>query len=395
MNKKKWFSLAPSVFIWRKKEQCLFYDSDTFRSKLLCVENSAIDGFISELQNIDNLYCIDITEKSDEKIISLLKEIIHLKMGRVVGEDEMHGKRPVQLPPLLNVQSDVERLQIEGITHLTIGENVLEYIHEVRIILSENIEPQTIQSILFFIESLRKSNLYSIKISGYTPDFNPLTVFWQSLHSMPALKTIELDFNDDILIDVLLGIKELAIENYKLQIQIGSDFNENYFDKVDNFLQSERITHAYEFAISSEDEFEKIRKKIKDFNPESMRIKPIFTGHNHTFFENSVYVDENDILNAEMTKKNIFAHQALNTNDFGKLTITSDGMVYANPRFPHLGTAEDDIRLLVYREISVGASWRRIRDMAPCSDCIYQWLCSSPSDYELELNKPNLCHVKQ
>ena len=394
MNKKKWFSLAPSVFVWREKDKCLFYDSDTFRSKMFYADNSAVDGFISEMQNIDNLYCIDITEKPDEQINSLVKELIYLKMGRVVGEDETHGRRPVQLPPLLNVQSDVERLRIEGITHLTIGENVIEYIHEVRIILSENMKSQTIQSILFFIESLRKSNLYAIKISGYTPDFNRLTDFWLSLNSMPALKTIELDFNDN-LCDVLHRIKRLSIENYKLLIHIKPDFNKGLFEKTDSYLQSEKIIHAYEFAISSEEEFETIQEKLKGFNHEFMDIKPVFTGDNHAFFQKNVYIDENDIRNAEMTKKNIFAHQALNTNDFGKLTITSDGTVYANPHFPPLGTVEDDIRLLVYREISVGASWRRIRDMAPCSDCIYQWLCSSPSDYELELNKPNLCHVKQ
>ena len=394
MNKKKWFSLAPSVFIWREKEKCLFYDSDSFRSKMFSTYNPAINNFINELQNIDNLHCIEITEKTDDKIISLLKELINLKMGMVVNENETHGRRPIQLPPLLNVQSDVERLRIDEVTHLTIGENVLEYIHEVHIMLSKNIELKTIFSIINFIDTLRKSNLYAIKISGYTPELNRLTDFWLSLNSIPVIKTIILDFNDD-LFDIMYSIQGFSVENYILLIQIKPDFDKELLKKIDINLRSKKIIHKYQFAISNEEEFETIKEKIKDINHESMDIRPVFTGHNHFFFENNVYVDENDIQNAIMTKKNIFAHQSLNTNDFGKLTITSDGTVYANPLFPPLGTVEDDIRLLIYKEMSVGTSWRRIRDMAPCCDCIYQWLCSSPSDYELELNKPNLCHIKQ
>ena len=97
---------------------------------------------------------------------------------------------------------------------------------------------------------------------------------------------------------------------------------------------------------------------------------------------------------SHQTKQNIFAHQALNTNDFGKLTIKSNGKVYANVYQAPIGSIEEDIRSLVYKEMSEGSSWLRLRDMQPCSDCVFQWLCPSPSDYELEIGRPDLCHVK-
>ena len=74
--------------------------------------------------------------------------------------------------------------------------------------------------------------------------------------------------------------------------------------------------------------------------------------------------------------------------------IFSDGKVYANVYHEPLGTIDDDIRELIYKEMDKGTSWRRIRDMKPCCDCVYQWLCPSPSNYELAIGKPNLCHVK-
>ena len=96
-----------------------------------------------------------------------------------------------------------------------------------------------------------------------------------------------------------------------------------------------------------------------------------------------------------MSKREIFAHQALNTNYFGKLTISSDGNVYSNINGKPLGTINDDVKQLILHEMENGSYWLKIRDMEPCCNCVYQWLCPSPSDYELQIGKPNLCHVKQ
>lgn len=43
--------------------------------------------------------------------------------------------------------------------------------------------------------------------------------------------------------------------------------------------------------------------------------------------------------------------------------------------------------------IGLGAYFLK-RVQNPCNACIYQWLCPSPSNYELAIGKPNLCHVK-
>jgi pseudo-rSAM protein len=395
LNQKKWFSLFPSVFIWRKTDECLFYDSNTFRSKRICMNNSGIEAIVNYLQIIDNLYCIEIdkTLSSDKQTLSFLEELAALNMGMIVKDDGTGSRRPVQLPPILNLQSAVERLNNKDLTDLTAGENILDYVHEIHLLLSDNMQSKTIESIMNLLDSLRKSNLYTIKISGYIHALNKLMEFRQLLNTMPAIKTVVLDFKDDIF-DSLWEVKGFNMQNLRLFIRVTSGFNKELYCKVENFLQSEELSHEYEFAVSSEDEFEDIQAKIQDVTPESMDIKPIFNGRNHIFFENNVYLDEEDCLKTEMTKRDIFAHQVLNMNDFGKLTFTSDGKVYANPYFPLLGTVENDIREIVYKEMLEGASWRRIRDMKPCCECIYQWLCPPLSNYELALGKPNLCHVK-
>lgn len=101
------------------------------------------------------------------------------------------------------------------------------------------------------------------------------------------------------------------------------------------------------------------------------------------------------ILDLQPTKREIYANQTINRNEFGKITVLPNGDILANPNNKKLGTIKDDrIHDIIYREMTEGNSWLRIRDQKPCCDCIYQWLCPSPSNYESVIGKPNLCHVK-
>ena len=76
------------------------------------------------------------------------------------------------------------------------------------------------------------------------------------------------------------------------------------------------------------------------------------------------------------------------------MTIFPNGNVYADVNEPPLGTVDDSPLSIVYKEISEGKSWLRIRKQAPCNGCVYQWLCPSPSNYETIIGQQNLCHLK-
>ena len=97
----------------------------------------------------------------------------------------------------------------------------------------------------------------------------------------------------------------------------------------------------------------------------------------------------------ELSKNEIFIRQAININDFGQLTVMPDGKVYANVNTPSLGTVDDSPYSIVYKEFTNGQSWFRLRTQAPCENCIYQWLCPSPSNYETVIGQPNLCHLEE
>jgi len=180
----------------------------------------------------------------------------------------------------------------------------------------------------------------------------------------------------------------------RIRILVPENFDIIHIRKIAETLENIPINYEWEFLIISVQTYEKAMAIIDELHLEDFQIIPYYNGKNLEFFEDNVYLTEEDLQNPGLKKREVFAHQVLNTNDFGKLHILPDGKIYASLYHKPLGTIDDDVRELIYKEMDKGTSWRRKRDMKPCSDCVYRWLCPSPSDYELAIDKTNLCHVK-
>lgn len=92
--------------------------------------------------------------------------------------------------------------------------------------------------------------------------------------------------------------------------------------------------------------------------------------------------------------KDIFRKHIINKDNFGKLFILSNGDIYANILHKKLGNIKtDSIYQIVKKEIEIGESWLRIRNQKTCCDCLYQYICPSPSDLDLMIGQLNLCTV--
>lgn len=120
-------------------------------------------------------------------------------------------------------------------------------------------------------------------------------------------------------------------------------------------------------------------------------IVPVYDD-NAEFFNENIFLTREDILGSQLSKREIFAHQSLNTTEFGQLTVMPDGLVYSSVNHLHIGKIDDDIIDIIVTELKQNYSWRRIRDSARCSKCLYQWLCPSPSNYEVVMQKECICN---
>ena len=92
--------------------------------------------------------------------------------------------------------------------------------------------------------------------------------------------------------------------------------------------------------------------------------------------------------------ESIYAKKFINLNYFGRLFIATNGDIYSCLYENPISVFKDSLKDVIIKElISEESSWRKIRSKHPCCNCIYQWLCPSPSSYENAIGKCNLCHI--
>ena len=186
------------------------------------------------------------------------------------------------------------------------------------------------------------------------------------------------------------------VNNFSYKITACFPIKKQQWDYSRQLLFSQTLPFEYIFYVSSIEDYQHAEQFVERFKIKKYRLKAVYTGENMDFFEKNVYLTRENILSTPMSIKDFFTNQLMNLFDFGIINIMPNGDAYANVNHPALGNIyTQSIYEIVYKEIEEGKSWLRIRNQEPCNDCVYQWLCPPPSDYEIAIGRPNLCHVKQ
>ena len=394
--KEYWFTIFPHCFLWMKEEEGLVYNTQSyasvrFRNEGLLAEKA------KQLAIMENLYCILLTEEelADEKLNGWVQNMVAQECGALV-ENNGVNQRPLSLPPILKVQDEVDYYRWEH--RQGIDGNVIENLH--RLVFHIN-------GSNYGNELYAKQTLYPTTSSETLPAKDILR-FAMNARVSPFLTEIVLVGNPFVydgleeLVESLQVICPVSVSCTWQDAMDSSDKVQELAMKTQlNIVVAECTSLAdlsqeavYTFLVSSLQTYNVILECKDKYNLEHVDIVPIYTGNNLSFFEECLYMDEENIQDIALDKREVFIRQKLNIQDFGRLTVMTDGKVYANPNHSAIGHIGETPHALVYREITEGNSWLRIRDQKPCCDCIYQWLCPSPSHYEDVIGKPNLCHIK-
>ena len=403
MMKKYNLILNQQTFLWVKNNEGLIYNSENFR-RFVFTQSDKLTKICQHLLNIDNLYTVDLSEEElkNEDISFFTDHIVSINAGRLIKDGAGTEKDAVSLMPVLKVlKNDSHYIQ----EHQNgIARDIINNIHELTFYVNgskfgdDKYYKQTIfpisteskldsEKIVRFIKNSRNSYLFKINLVG-------------NIFSYPEYFEL---LNNIILFEVPVTICILASDFIDNKEQLKKNawhdkisFNIIVDKKSDinlliNILDDINISFSTTFLVFSEQDCLEIDNISSSLNSSAI---PIYNGNNINFFESFIFLNQEDILSTELTKRQIFMRQATNTNNFGKLTILSDGSVYANVNEEPLGIIDDTPYSIVYQEFTKGKSWLGIRNQSPCKDCIYQWLCPSPSDYETAIGRTNLCHVK-
>jgi len=386
MNIKKvetdyWFTIEPYVFVSLAKKCTLLYntlDGVTFES-----DKEEVIELLRELLREENCGVVLLTHEryKQKNVADFIRKLRKKFMGDVIDVILSKGK-PVQMVPYFNFPNKVEIYKKHNFSAVN---KVLDNLSEISIHLDSD---SNLTGLINFLQSISVNLTFNIvgDIGASLNNSELLSFFYQHtaqkkiICSYKNIFSLQTGFDNDL--------------SYRISVDFPIDTQ--LWNQSRTILLGQTLPIEYVFNISSEEEYQQAEQLVVQFGIEKYRLNPVYTGDNIRFFEDDVFLTKKDILSIPMTIKDFFSRQAMNLYDFGKINILPNGDVYANLNFPALGNINtDSIYEIVNKEVEEGKSWFRIRNQAPCNDCVYQWLCPPPSDYEIQIGRPNLCHVKK
>lgn len=386
INKNKitnyWFKIEPYVHIGISKNSALLYNT----LDGVTIESYKADVIELLRESIQKINCgvvfLSANRYNNENIKLFIQELRKKYMGDIIDVN-LSIDKPIQIMPY-SIYWNQTIPNIYKKQNFSTIDNILKILTELCIQVDQS---SNIQKLKSFIQSVPEHLIFNIAGNiNDMPNHNQLFSFLDQHHSY---KNILCSYTNVIFL-------ESTFENnfsYKISVDFPIDMHQ--WNHIWQLMNKQTFPYEYIFEVTSIKDCSEAELIIKEFNINKYRIKPVYTGNNIRFFEDNIFITKEDILSSHLSIKDFFENQAINIYDFGKINIMPNGDAYANVNHPVLGNIyTQSLYEIVQKEIEEGQSWFRIRSQSPCCDCVYQWLCPSPSDYEIVIGRPNLCHIK-
>jgi len=376
-----WFTIEPYIFISITNKYVLLYN--TLDGVTIESDKEEVINLLQEMLQEENCGVVLLkNERYNQKDINgFICELREKYMGDIIDVTLSKGK-PVQLLPYFNFPDKLGLYKKHNFSPL---KNVLEKLSEISIHVNAT---TNITKLIPFLQSIPGNPTFNIIGNiGEVSNYKELLSFFDQ-HSSP--KNIISSYRN------IIAFQPAFENNFSYRISVDFPIEVPLWNRSREILLDHTLPVETIFDVKSEDDCQQAEQMVEQYGIEKYRLNPVYTGDNIRFFEDNVFLTKEDIISTPMTIKDFFSRQAMNLYDFGKINIMPNGDAYANVNHPALGNIEtDNIYEIVHKEVDEGKSWFRIRNQAPCTDCVYQWLCPPPSDYEIQIGKPNLCHVKK
>lgn len=375
-----WFTIEPYVYVGFGIQHVLLYN--TLDASIIETTNEQIIALLKRSLFIDQcgVCLLKEEEYAYPEIFKFINKLKEYYMGDII-DISLSNKKPIQNTPYFNfIDKD---LNVYKKNSFNLEGDIDGSLCKIDIYINEYTD---VYKLMFFLKTMKKD--ICVDIIGDMDSVNNIYDFICFLQE----KT------ENIYNVINYKLLKNVIENnisYKLEVDFPLDIN--IFNDIIKNLKNQSVDIEYIFDITSEYEYYYIFDIMNKYDIKNKYIiRPKYNGNNLYFFENYVYFEKEDILKNPLSIKDIFIHQSINVFDFGKISILPNGDVYSNINYPVLGNIyKQTIDDIIRKEIKDGHSWFRIRSEAPCINCAYQWLCPSPSDYEISIGKPNLCHINK
>ena len=407
-NKKKyWFFLESYIYVNIKSSVVLLYDTHSGRT--INVESVVAVQMVNKIYEDKNLGCIEL-KQSDLMIpaaYDFVNRIVMNGMGKLLNQGE-HPIKPVILLPILSLNFDVEKFKDKENADLFIARDISKYLLDVNIILNSSCQQKCLQCRNYYkqflccikdfsqndlpndslINLLHQINYFPVRTINITGgniyQYNSLDVFMVSKNKKKKA------FN--FYVHYLNYEENDSIDSQSIHLIINMPVNISILRHVHSLTKEKDV--KYHLIVEDEEQYIELESLMAEMEIDNFEVHPYYNGQNTQFFEDNVYLSKDDIFASTISMREIFRNQKLNANFFGSLYILPNGEIKANlnkETIGHIGV--DRIIDVIHREMMQNTAWRQIRSSEPCKSCLYQYLCPPLSNYEIVINKQNLCHV--
>lgn len=375
---KFWVYLNSDTFVWVEEDSFLVFNTITRESIL-----GNCDGYLKEilcsLSNVGSLYCIEVEERvcEDDSVRSFLTRLEMSTCGGYKISTNNHKDRPICLPPIPNIQSEISRRK-ENKTFCHIS-----YLNHITIHYGMEVDQDVILNSLN--EFIYRKPAISIEMTPTSSptEQNNLISFLRELSTIEYTISLNLPYelfvkHTDFVVSAIPLIKTLYVKSGRWTKDMCLEIKNKY---TGNFVI---------FAdVKSEKEYERISQLQDSFSPDfPIVITPCYTGSNSSFVSSLISYKKEDVLLQEISKSGIFRHMLINTNFFGKLQLQNNGNIVSPSGRVVLSSIhkencwEEASRLECERPAS---EWYMTRELHSelCSECTLKYLCPSPSLIEI------------
>ncbi len=407
---KYWIILEPYTFVWSDFDRVLLYNSLS-KKAFIAMNDEILKPVVLALQKPHNLYSVLIDKDllNNRIVRDFLSILRNSYCGDIVSVNICKDKLVI-VYPLLNINENVDR-EIESIKKQEkLGRKIMNNLVPVDVYLGgfcsykcdycdekykqicwckSDQEILTYDNLCMLMSELSTLNSISINLLGNIFDYPYVEEMLCKLSGFQLIKKVILDCK--YIIDHVDQIFCLLDLGFNIGVLVGNVEHLEQLDKLP-FLYNKSV--EYIFSVRNEKEFSYIANYVSKCVLENASIYPYFDGFNQEFFKTNVWQSETDILTEELSKREIFLRQTINSNFFGKLIVLPNGDILPNINAKPIGRISDGIKNVIYKEIAEGSYWLKTRDkIEPCKNCLYRVLCSPISNYEIALGKMNLCDV--
>lgn len=412
MNKKYWLFLDGHAHCFIKKNEVLFYN--TLNGRILRNTHVDILKLGKELSSEENLNVIQLDHVSIENTVisKFIADFRTAFMGDII-ETTFSSEKPIQMMPLVKINRDIKYLKKHPMR--SIGDFLMEYLSELNLFLNGDCKQNctfcsyaykqyscctknegaeiSITDIKALLKEAHSCTLLNFNIlGGNILKYTHLKELIEILNEFSATKKIHIHYQD------FIKAKNLNLfqkSDFEIKLIVPPENNTEDIALALEIGKQYELNLSITFPIQSENDYHITEQKIHDLGLDNYIISPLYNGGNISFFEKNIFLDEQDISDSKPKSKDIYAREKINSNFFGKLSILSDGGIYANVNHKKLGKlGQDTLYDVLYMEMENGENWRKVRSkVKPCCDCTFEKLCPPISSYEYLMNRYNLCHI--